>query len=220
MEQLSTLFEKCVTADYIHVEKSGDYAIQRNGDILYLFLEKSDGTADWLNNFRFLAKTYKKAYKNMETKWRCHRGFLSVWKAIEPYVKESLLDPTVKEIIIVGYSHGAALAGIAHEYVWFNRPDLREHLTSFGFGAPRFYGGYKVKTELKERWKNFYPIRNHNDIVTHLPPKLFGYCHVNQVIKIGKKSKYNVIDSHRWQNIYWELVMQEKRENDRQEKDD
>lgn len=211
METLSQLFERCVTADYIHVENSGDYALQREGNTLYLLLEKSDGTFDWINNFRFLARTYKKAYKNMKTKWRCHRGFLSVWKAIEPYVADSLLDPTVEKIIIVGYSHGAAVAGIAHEYVWFNRPDLRESgLESFGFGAPRFYGGFKVKKGLKERWAYYHPIRNHTDVVTHLPPKIFGYCHVNDVIVVGKKAKYNIISSHFWQNIYWELVMKEK----------
>lgn len=205
MHKLSELYERCLNADYTHVEHDGDYAIQREGDTLYLLLEWSHGGADWINNFKFLAKPYTKAYGKMKTKWRCHRGFLRVWKAIEPYVKDELLNPEVKQVIIVGYSHGAALAGIAHEYVWFHRPDLRDHLFSYGFGAPRFYGGFFVKKDLKERWKNFHPIRIIDDIVTHVPPCIFGYCHVNDVIRFGKRGKYNCIDAHRSENILKEL---------------
>lgn len=200
--KLSELYDRCLNASYAHVEHDGDFAIQREGNILFLLLEWSGGGADWLNNFKFFAKPYK----HMDTKWYCHRGFLRVWKAIEPYVKKDLLDPTVEEIVIVGYSHGAALAGIAHEYVWFNRPDLRdEHLVSYGFGAPRFFWGLWMKEELRERWKNFYPIRNIDDIVTHVPPVLFGFRHVNDLIIIGEKKKYNAIDAHRPENYQTEL---------------
>ena len=135
----------------------------------------------------------------METIWFCHRGFLRVWKSIQPYVKSQLMDPTVEEIVIVGYSHGAALAGIAHEYVWFNRPDLRENLVSYGFGAPRFFWG-PMKKSMKERWKNFHPVRNLDDLVTHVPPVLFGFRHANKLIVIGKRGLYNLIDAHRPEN--------------------
>lgn len=207
---LRELYDRCLNASYTHVEHDGDYAIQREGNILFLLLEWTNGGADWPNNFKFAAKPYK----HMETKWRCHRGFLRVWKSIEPYVQEYLLDPTVEEIVIVGYSHGAALAGLAHEYVWFHRPDLRDnHLISYGFGAPRFYWGFKVKKELQERWKDFHPIRNIDDIVTHAPPAIFGYCHVNDLLIIGAKKKYNCIDAHRPESYQIELSIYESEKN-------
>ena len=199
--KLYNLYQLCLNANYIHVEHDGDYAIEREGNTLFLFLEWSDGGADWSNNFKFFAKPYK----HMDTKWRCHRGFLRVWKSIEPYVKEQLLDSTVEKIVIVGYSHGAAVAGLAHEYVWYNRPDLRENgLFTYAFGAPRFFWGIMTKS-LKERWKNFTPIRNINDLVTHVPPALFGFRHVNKVLTIGKKKKYNCIDAHRPESYLEEL---------------
>lgn len=202
---LSELYDRCLNASYTHVEHDGDFAIQREGNILFLLLEWSDGGADWSNNFKF----YAKPYKHMNTTWRCHRGFLRVWKSIEPYIKESLLDPTVEEIIVVGYSHGAAVAGIAHEWIWFNRPDLRARLSSYGFGAPRFYWGFLNK-KLKERWANFHPIRNLDDIVTHVPPTAFGFRHVNKVLTIGKRGKYNCIDAHRPESYQAELKESEK----------
>ena len=38
-----------------------------------------------------------------------------------------------------------------------------------------------MKRELKERWNAFFPIRSNDDIVTHVPPVLFGFRHVNKV---------------------------------------
>lgn len=203
---LYNLYKRCLEANYIHVEHDGDYAIKREDSTLYLFLEWSHGGADWHNNFRFFAKPYK----DMKPTWLCHRGFLRVWKSIEPYVKNAIMDPTVKDIVIVGYSHGAAIAGLAHEYVWFNRPDLRDgHLDSYGYGAPRFYWGFRVKKELRERWATYHPIRNLDDIVTHVPPVVFGFRHVNDVLTIGANGLYNCVDAHRQQSYLTELYAYE-----------
>lgn len=162
---------------FIRVEQDGDYAIHRDGDTLYLFFQWSNGTSDWKNNFDFPAVPYK----DMGVKWRCHRGFLRVWKSIEPYIKESVLDKTVAKVVIIGYSHGAAIATLAHEYVWYNRPDLRDSMEGYGIGCPKCYWGFSVKKSLRERWANFHPIRNENDIVTYVPPMPFGFVHVNKV---------------------------------------
>lgn len=190
---LTSLFSRCLNATYAHVENDGDYAIQRSGNTLYLLFQCTDSKIDWKNNFDFPAKPYK----DMGITWRCHRGFLRVWKSIEPYIEKAVEDKTVNKIFVVGYSHGAAIATLAHEYVWFHRPDLREDgLEGFGFGCPRCYFGWYMKKELKERWEHFHPIRNQNDIVTHVPPVLFGFRHVNKVTKLpntGVESNYNKI---------------------------
>ncbi len=197
-ESLLVLYKRCLNASYKHVENDGDYCLTRNGDVLYFFLQWSNSKADWKNNFDFPAKPYK----DMGKKWMCHRGFLKVWKSIKPYVADTIADTTIKKIIVVGYSHGGALAALAHEYVWYNRPDLREEgLESYGFGAPRVFFGWHISKDLKERWKHFHPIRNCRDIVTHLPPILFGFKHVNKVIKISspiiaKVSKLNCVNAH------------------------
>lgn len=192
------LFRKCLNTKYIHVENDGDYAIEKEGDILYLLFQCTNSKLDWKNNFDFPAKPYS----DMGTEWYCHRGFLKVWKSIKPYIKDAVKDPKIKKIYVVGYSHGAAIATLAHEYVWFNRPDLRENgLEGFGFGCPRCYWGLSVKKSLKERWEHFHPIRNRNDMVTHVPPVLFGFRHVNKVVKItselvDKSYKLNSVNAH------------------------
>lgn len=212
--KLVSLFRRCLTAKYSHTEEDGDYCVQREGDTLYILFQWTHSAKDWINNFNFPATPYQ----DMGVSWKCHRGFLKVWKAIKPYIEQDIKDPTVKQIYVVGYSHGAAIATLCHEYVWFNRPDLRESgLEGYGFGCPRCYWGFRVKKELRERWKHFHPVRNCNDIVTHVPPLLFGFVHVNNILilknkelKYRHKKNMKCIDSHYPDNYLYSLTLEDQ----------
>lgn len=58
-------------------------------------------------------------------------------------------------------------------------------MIGIGYGAPRvLWGG--IKKEIKNRFKDFIVVRNGNDLVTHVPPALFGFRHPSNVLKIGK----------------------------------
>ena len=176
----------------MHCEEDGDYLIKRDGDTLKLFFEWSDGLKDWISNLNFPVKPYK----NMEHTWHCHRGFLKVWKAIEPYVADHINNPNVKKIEVVGYSHGAAIALLCYEYCVFNRPDIE--VEGAGFGCPRVFWGFVPKS-VKDRFKNFKVVWNGKDIVCHVPPILFGFRHISTVVKVGKT---NPIKDH----IYTEYL--------------
>ena len=201
MAFLKYIFQKCLDAKYVHVENAGDYTVERDGDTLYIFFECSDGATDWKNNFDFPAKPYKRMGK---TTWFAHRGFLRVWKSIEPYVANHIKDESVRSICTVGYSHGAAIAVLCHEYIWFNRPDLRDRIEGYGFGCPRVLWLCRNK-RVNCRWDRFITIRNIDDIVTHVPPACFGFNHVGKMIEIGSRNKYSPIDAHRPENILKEL---------------
>lgn len=137
MKKLSELFNICAnTAPYIEVGDRVTYAFVEENDELYIYFQGSNGIADWVRNFLFPAKPYK----DMEIPYRVHRGFLAAWKEVEDIVIAKIADPKYRRIIVVGYSHGGALASFCHECVWFHRPDLRESgLYGFGFEAPRMY---------------------------------------------------------------------------------
>lgn len=174
-------FMECLDlrGQYIQVENGGSYYVERRESRLFLYFEWSNGKVDWKNNFNFPAKPYR----DMKNLWFCHRGFLKVWKSIEPHISQQILDPSITEIYIVGYSHGGAVAQLCHEYCKFNRPEI--DVFGYGFGAPRVVWG-PCRRVVKDRFKEFYVIRNGRDLVTHLPPVLFGFHHVCKVIKIGK----------------------------------
>ena len=196
---LLELFEYCLEAEYINVENAGSYAIFREGDTLYIFFEKSNGAEDWMNNLSYHAVSRGRVYEV----WYCHEGFLTVFNSIFPYIEPYVADEEVKSIISVGYSHGAALALLLHEEIYQLRKDIRDNCFSFGFGCPRVVFG-TVKDE-GLRWRNFYVIRNGSDAVTHLPPRVLGYRHVGNLIRIGRIDKYGGIDAHRAENYITEL---------------
>lgn len=203
MPYLRNMFLRCLDAEYITVEDSGSFAVEEEGERLYVFFEKSDGAEDWENNFDFLAaKSRRECVRKCEI-WYAHGGFLRVWQSILPYVEGILLDLSVREIITVGYSHGAALALLCHEYIWYNRADIRDRISGYGFGCPRVIRG-RVGRE-RERWQSFYRIKNYDDIVTHLPPSSFGFRHVGREINIGRAGLYSRIDAHRAENYIKEL---------------
>lgn len=191
--QMSELFEKCLSTEYTHSEQSGDYAFALNGNTMYLFFQWSNGKRDWLNNFYFIPKRVSGVGVN----WLCHRGYLRVWEAIKPSVSEFLEKHAkrIKNVVVVGYSHGAAVATIAYDWIWYNYPHLRENLCGYGFGCPRVYFGFMSK-DMKKRFANFHPVRCAQDIVTHCPFAIMGFRHVNKVIRVGKRFDYGPFRSH------------------------
>ncbi len=203
---LCKLFRRCLNIPYTSVENSGDFALERMGNKLYIYLECSDGGDDWQNNLDFVARPYK----NMEGNWLAHGGFVRVWKSVEDYIADEILNDRYKKITVVGYSHGAALSVLCHEFAYYHRPDIREQIFGYGFGCPRVICGRK-SYEHERIWQNFTVIRNIDDIVTHLPPSLLGFFHVGKMIEIGKHGKYTRIDAHRPENMLRELKLYEAR---------
>ena len=188
------LFKRCLNANYTHTSEGGDYAIEVEGNTLYILFEWSDGAEDWRNNLDFPAKPYKR----MKDKWFCHRGFLRVWKAmrdeIEDCVALTLKKHTeIANITIIGYSHGGAMALLATEDMNYLYGE-KFNVSGYGFGAPRVLWGYVPKA-VRERISAFTTVRNIPDIVTHVPPKVFGYRDVN-IKEIGKKGKYKPVKAH------------------------
>lgn len=196
-EVLLRLFRACLDCDYVEVENGGSYATLHDGGRLYIFFEKSNGEEDWRNNFGYHSVRYPRVGET----WFCHEGFLRVWESILPYIKENIENAS-EGVICVGYSHGAALALLCHEYVWYKRPELRALSYGVGFGCPRVIWGNAPQDE---RWQSFFGVRNVGDIVTHLPPTVFGYRHVGNVIEIGKAGRYSPIDAHREESYIAEL---------------
>lgn len=212
--KIDELFETCAyNVTYESTGNNVNYAFVEDGETLYIYFQGSSSISDWLRNFWF----FKRPYKEMKIPYYVHGGFLSAWKEVEDIVIRKItemrssaiirtwyndtdfidrVDYKFKKIIIVGYSHGGALSGLCHECVWYNRPDIRDNIFGFGFESPRFYCGLSVKKELRERWSNYTVIRNHNDIVTHCPPKVFCFAHVGTLLHLKETSMKNYRKPH------------------------
>lgn len=190
---LCDLFDKCLKAEYIHVENDGSYSTYMIDNTRYVFFQHSNGKQDWINNFDFPSK----AYKDMDIPWRCHRGFLKVWKSISPYMDKIIALQDFRKCVVVGYSHGGALSSLCFEYIWYNLPKIRENLYGVSYGSPRIFYGKKNYDFLKERFSKYINVINSDDIVTKVPPRLLGYRHMGKILNIGRDKHFLSINSHR-----------------------
>ena len=61
--RLSCLFSRCLSIPYTHTADGVSYATERVGAVVYLYLEHSNGSRDWLRNLDFPAAAYRRAGK-------------------------------------------------------------------------------------------------------------------------------------------------------------
>lgn len=202
---MTELFKRCLNAEYKHCGEGGDYAVEVDGNTLYLLFECSDGLEDWRNNFDFFTAVCKDIaspklpYKEMKLRWRVHGGFLRVWKSIQDEVEADVAqaiadNPEVAYITVIGYSHGGALATLATEDMAYLYGDNYE-VKGYGFGAPKVLWGI-VPKEVQDRLAGYTTIRNIPDLVTRVPPKWLWYKDAGTVLEIGEKGKYSCIKAH------------------------
>ena len=103
------------------------------------------------------------------------------------------MNHTPRSLTCVGYSHGAALALLATEELSHRAPSGIE-VKGYGFASPRVIWGTLPDT-VCQHLRNFCTIRNISDLVTHLPPVVFGFRHIH-LQTIGEKGKYGPIEAH------------------------
>ena len=111
-----------------------------------------------------------------------HRGFKGYVDKIYDEVEKEVLgiiDGKWFNIYVTGHSLGGASAVLCT-----NRLEEKFHVRGcYTYGAPR-PGGWKYALSFKS---NVYRIRNNNDLVTKVPPAIFGYKHVGKFCYIDSK---------------------------------
>ena len=184
------------------------------GDDTQYFIEKDENTGevtvvfaasnskrDWLNNFKF----WKKPYKNMDTTFFCHSGFLTCYKKVEDEIRNQVKALNPSSITITGFSYGGAMAVLCMENFWYEfiylrenqttdtserakmavgLPSLRGKIQCITFGAPRVVGFWNW-WKIKDRWEGTRLFKNGSDIVTCVPLVVMLYHHVAKQIHIG-----------------------------------
>ena len=105
---------------------------------------------------------------------KIHTGFRNaledIWKDLISHYNYHAKD---KQLLVTGHSLGAALATLYADRI----ADM--HSVCYTFGSPRVGDKQLIEN------MNFtcYRLRNNNDIVTRVPPELFGYTHKSDELK-------------------------------------
>jgi len=158
--------------------KNTQYTISSDEQNVYLSIQGSCDDDDWRFNFSF----WVKPYRHMKHLWLSHAGFTKAWKLAADQISEqvrSLLGN--RRLVIMGFSHGAAVAVLAHEYFTYEGFNPETH----AFGCPRVL--WMPSRFIRKRFESLTLYQARGDIVTHIPFAVMGYAHVGKVLKFGPK---------------------------------
>jgi hypothetical protein len=191
VDSMTTKVRECIAPKFpfVSVDKDADAEVSLgiNNGVLWITFAGSDTAKDWIHNFMF----WKRPYKRMPVVWLAHAGFVKLWKLCEPVVEKYLVEHKGEYdwINIRGYSHGAALATLCHEFVMFHiqAGDILGNVLvdTFTVAGPRVFSlfGYKYPAE---RCKNIVRVVYGNDCVPRLPFACMLYKHVGDVIEVDR----------------------------------
>lgn len=158
--------------------KDTDYCIIETPTEVILSFKGTDSDIDWKINFDFWVRPYQK----QPQRWYTHRGFARAWKlAKDQIVSEVIAVLKSRKLIIIGYSHGADITILAHEYFWFNDYDPNSSV----FGPARLC--WLPSKAIRGRFSKLNCYMTYGDIVTHVPFWVLGYRHVGRINKVGRR---------------------------------
>lgn len=165
------------------IENEDVVAVDNNGQLIFLVLGSND-IMDWIYNFmyRFKVVPYNRDKKDIKV----HKGFYKSYQLVREAIHEYVEENGVKSVIVMGQSHGAAVATLMALDVQYNFP--KTVVGCMTTGSPRV-GNKSFVESYNKRVPNTLRFRIGNDPVTTLPFKFMGFSHVSSEIRIGKGTK-------------------------------
>lgn len=173
--------------------------------VLYVVFRATDEDLDWWNHLLFLPAAIP--YNNEESKIKIHVGWLNEYKRVEirGFVQNKVKNFSGNKVVVVGHSYGAALAIICSVDLQYNFPD--KEICCVALSSPRVGNKDFVESYNKRVPKSLMAF-NGNDIVTEVPPSLFGFRHIGNVVHFGKRSLIRTITNT--VSVLWAWVTKKK----------
>lgn len=187
MQQICFPKEKWKTIDR---KRDLDLAMWYEGKVLYVNFEGSDSIKDWIFNFFFTP--IKVPYKNMEDVYYTHSGFTKLYHVVRDDIhKKFKKHKDVEKIMIMGHSLGGALATLCYaDFMWHKekREGYDVKIVGVASGSPRV--GWKKGFDNFEKYtKDLIRPTYASDIITQVPPKIFGFKHTGEEKHFGPRRK-------------------------------
>lgn len=175
MEFLELYREAC-NGDWVTSGLAVQYRIEWDRNKATVYFQGSVEPEDWKLDFDFLVRPYKGCT------WLAHHGFVSGYKSVRDEIVTQL--SRASEVLVSGYSLGAAYAMLLHEDLRYTYPSMS--VSTVAYGTPRVF--WFPNKELRDRLDGILRINVRGDIVSHLPPWIFGFSHVGWSITVGPLS--------------------------------
>jgi len=199
--KLSEHFSRTIWSKYHTVKETDtEYCIRITDRVCEIDFQGSMSSMDWKQNMMFWKKQYLGAF--------IHKGFLTKFKSMRLILIKffNANDLCFDNIIIRGFSQGAAIALILHYYLkrLGIRGVINKSVKTILFGCPRVFSCLTSR----KYFKDVISIAVDKDLTTHLPPWLFFYRHMVKVKLIGRKPWWYIFRAkYHFPNVYSTALM-------------
>ena len=188
-----------MTLEVIDDENGVQCYLRRQGDTLFITFRGSYSAKYWNVDLTFFKTCIP--YDICNPKIRVHSGFLNAYK--RPSVRNRIhcaVTSDVRHVRVAGHSYGAALAVLCAVDLEYHYPCLDYEVLLFG--CPRV-GNRAFRKSYNKRVFKTLRVENGNDIVTKVPPALWGFRHVGVKIHVGAPRLPGVVSLNQHRPQYY-----------------
>ena len=192
--------------DYFYNEKTNTLGLSVLEDGVLNISFRSSEALEKSVDFKYNARIGLKKVPFLEDSGiRIYSGFLEKYLAVREELHNRIETSVTDRIVLVGHSGGGAIASIAYLDLVTLYPD--KDIKAVLFGPVRTFN--KAGT----LWFSYHGNRvirivNGRDPFSNLPPALFGYRHVGQLVRIGRRPWYKLF-SFKDHNPGYRLVLED-----------
>ncbi len=166
---------------------------QDTEDTLWVVYRASDSKTDWALNGAF-SQAIVPFNRNPKEKFdRVHAGFFASFMGLRTEVTAKVAASNCKNINVVGFSQGSAVATLCALDLQYNFRD--KNVVYVGMGCPRV-GNKVYKEKFNKYVKEFYMFRRGMDIVSYVPMLLMGFSEMIKPTRLGPLKPYVSIFDH------------------------
>jgi hypothetical protein len=182
--------------EWLQVKAKNETAVVRINDFsIDIGVAGSNDFKDWFDNFRIIGTT-RSGYG------RVPRGFYTNLDRLAPKIMELIKDHRDKTVTISGHSRGGAIAFLLAIFLHRQGFRITDIVT---FGCPNV-GKSNFIREVKRIKANIRMYKNGSDLITTLPPFIFGYKKPSRQIQIGKKRWWGTSIEDHYRESYSRVI--------------
>lgn len=176
-------------------------------DLYQIYFKETSSKSQWLSNFNFPQKYYDSfQYAGKDIQLKAASGWSELYCALKWYIRNELSDLIKlhgkKEVEIIGWSLGSAIAQLCAQDLFFNY-GIQSYVYTFGSVKPWYGKDKDMKEYLAKCTKAVYNFYDWNDIVGYMVP-LCGYFAMNHVkVKQDKFSIFRLFKPGKYHCEYW-----------------
>ena len=130
-----------------------------------------------------------------------HEGFYYSYHSVQQDILEIVERHQDKAIFITGHSLGASLANLCT--VDLELTQGIEVKAMYSFGSPRVFSEESAIEINKKIKHKLHRVVNNNDVVSRVPPRMFDYSHIGQLVYFEEDGGIHIDEKLTWWDLFW-----------------